>query len=179
MVYSGKPGAFDAEAISLLENLASVIGFGVNLYRTTSTMLSERQKAIELNEEKLRALQLLNTIVDSSNEAIFAKDMEGRYLLFNRETLRQNGKSRDEVIGKKDDEVFPPEVAEGIRALLRNCEGLSAWSDNRTSSIKPENWLNWLHSIPSTVARPLMVHRVLVGRFGLPSTFTAGARLFT
>lgn len=120
MVYSGKPGAFDAEAISLLENLASVIGFGVNLYRTTSAMLSERQKAIELNEEKLRALQLLNTIVDSSNEAIFAKDMEGRYLLFNRETLRQNGKLREEVIGKKDDEIFSPEIAAGIRARDRS-----------------------------------------------------------
>lgn len=115
MVYSGKPGAFDADAISLLENLASVIGFGVNLYRTTSIMLSERQKATELNEEKLRTLQLLNTIADSSNEAIFAKDMDGRYLLFNRETLRQNGKSREEVIGKKDDEVFASEVAAGIR----------------------------------------------------------------
>lgn len=115
MVYAGKPDAFDADAIRLLENLAGVIGFGVHLYRTTSAMLSERQKSIELREEKLRTLQLLNTIADSSNEAISAKDLHGRYLLFSRESLRDSGKSLEEVIGRRDEEIFAPEVAAEIR----------------------------------------------------------------
>lgn len=115
-VYSNQPDAFDEDAVGCLENLANMIGFGVNLHHTTSAMLNERQKAIAINGEKLRTLQLLNTIADSSNDAIFAKDTEGRYLLFNREVARETGKPPEDVLGKRDDEIYPPEVAAGFIA---------------------------------------------------------------
>ena len=60
--------------------------------------------------------------------------------------------------------------------LLRNWEGLSAWSEIRTSSINPENWQ---HELGCSVARPLIVHPVLVGKLGLESTVVTGERLFT
>lgn len=115
LVYAYQPNAFDETAVSLLENLAEVIGFGVGVHRTSSIMLEERRKAMELQDEKLRALQLLNTVSNSSTDAIFAKDLAGRYLLYNREALREIGMSSEEVIGKKDEEVYPAEIAERIR----------------------------------------------------------------
>ena len=116
IVYSGQSDAFDKDSVSVLENLAEVIGFGVSLYRTTSAMLNERQKAMTLSEEKLRTLRLLTVITDGSNDAIFAKDTEGRYLLCNREMLRACGKSLADVIGKRDEEIFSPEDAAEISA---------------------------------------------------------------
>lgn len=114
MVYSSQLNAFDEDSVSVLENLAEVIGFGVSLYRTTTAMLNERQKAMALSEEKLRTLRLLTVITDGSNDAIYAKDTEGRYLLCNREMLRSSGKCLADVIGKKDEEVFSPEDAAEI-----------------------------------------------------------------
>jgi PAS domain S-box-containing protein len=70
----------------------------------------------EIQSEKLRALQLLDAIAGGSADAIFAKDMEGRYLLFNREAARVTGKSSQEVLGRDDTVVFPPEQAARIMA---------------------------------------------------------------
>ncbi len=114
MVYSGRMNAFDEDSVSVLENLAEVIGFGMSLYRTTEAMLSERHKAMALSEEKLRTLRLLTVLTDGSNDAIFAKDTEGRYLLCNREMLRSSGKSLADVIGKTDEDIFPPDDAARI-----------------------------------------------------------------
>lgn len=114
MVYSGQLNAFNKDSVSVLENLAEVIGFGVSLYRTTTAMLKERQRTMALSEEKLRTLRLLTVITDGSNDAIYAKDTEGRYLLCNREMLRSSGKCLDDVIGKRDEEIYLPEDAAEI-----------------------------------------------------------------
>ncbi len=123
MVYSGQLSAFDEDSVSVLENLAEVIGFGVSLYRTTTAMLNERHKAMALSEEKLRTLRLLTVITDGSNDAIFAKDTEGRYLLCNREMLRSSGKSLEDVIGRTDEEIYSAEeaakISERDRAAMR------------------------------------------------------------
>lgn len=64
--------------------------------------------------EKLRALQLLETLADSSTDAIFAKDTAGRYLLFNKEAARLTGKSPAAVLGHDDTLLFPAEQAARI-----------------------------------------------------------------
>src|SRR3990167_7065088 len=48
--------------------------------------LSLREQAA--HDEYVRSQQLLAAIVDGSTDSIFAKDLAGRYLLFNRETAR-------------------------------------------------------------------------------------------
>ncbi len=68
-----------------------------------ATSLWER----EMQTEKLRTMQLLDAIAEGSTDAIFAKDGEGCYLLFNREAARVTGKEPHEVIGRDDREVFP------------------------------------------------------------------------
>lgn len=69
--------------------------------------LREREAAAE----QLRVLSLLDAVLASSTDAIFAKDMEGRYLLFNHEAARLTGKATMDVLGRDDTVLFPPEQA--------------------------------------------------------------------
>ena len=61
------------------------------------------------------ARQLLEAIVSKSTDAIFAKDLDGRYLLMNAQALRVAGKTEQEVIGHTDDALYPEEMARSIR----------------------------------------------------------------
>lgn len=66
--------------------------------------------------EHLRALSLLDAIANSSEDAIFAKDLEGRYLLLNQAASRLVGKPAEDVLGRDDTAIFPPEQAALVRA---------------------------------------------------------------
>ena len=59
-------------------------------------------------QEKLRALHLLGVVSDSSPDAIYVKDRQGRYLLFNRAAGQMVGKDPAEVLGQDDRAIFPP-----------------------------------------------------------------------
>ncbi|MFT3850392.1 MAG: ATP-binding protein [Propionivibrio sp.] len=69
--------------------------------------------------EKLNTLNLIFTIADGSEDAIFAKDLQGRYLIFNRTASRLVGKLPEEVIGRDDHAIFPPEQADMLLATNR------------------------------------------------------------
>ena len=69
--------------------------------------------------ERINALNLLATISDTSSDAIFAKDLEGRYMLFNQAACNIVGKTVDEVIGRDDTSIFPAEQAEKLMAIGR------------------------------------------------------------
>jgi len=72
---------------------------------------SERahQEARTSLNDKARALHLLNGIAEGSTDAIFAKDLHGRYILFNQASARFVGKTPEDALGKDDTELFPPE----------------------------------------------------------------------
>ncbi|PWB58415.1 MAG: diguanylate cyclase [Nitrosomonadales bacterium] len=61
--------------------------------------------------ERLRALSLLSAIADSSEDAIFALDLEGRFILLNRTVERGTGKLAQEILGRNEAAIFPPETA--------------------------------------------------------------------
>ena len=79
--------------------------------------------------QKLRALQLLDAIANSSEEMIFAKDLEGRYTLFNRAASQYAGKSANEIIGRDDYAFLPSDHAERLHAIHRQ---IIALNDVRT-----------------------------------------------
>jgi rsbT co-antagonist protein RsbR len=60
-------------------------------------------------------VDLLNAVIDHSPAVIFAKDLEGRYLLCNR-SYRQAFPRVQEFIGKTDIDVIGGEAAEVVRA---------------------------------------------------------------
>ena len=78
------------------------------------TLAGVRQE-LAVQAEKARALQLLSAIADNSSDAIFAKDLEGCYLIVNREVERVVGKTAAQMVGA-DDAVLFPQQADAIRA---------------------------------------------------------------
>ncbi len=87
---------------------------------TSVVMIRQNQRLIfaesirKAQSDKLRALNLLSTIADSSTDAIYAKDLQGHYLLFNHAAGKIVGLSNEKVIGKDDHSLFSPEQAARI-----------------------------------------------------------------
>lgn len=94
--------------------------------RLLDQTLAASRREIAAQAERARALQLLATIADNSTDAIFAKDLDGRYLVFNRETARLVGKTMEQALGSDDGALFPPAQAAMIRdndrrVVAENC----------------------------------------------------------
>ncbi|CAD6880442.1 diguanylate cyclase/phosphodiesterase (GGDEF & EAL domains) with PAS/PAC sensor(s) [Methylomonas albis] len=69
--------------------------------------------------ERLRALNLLAAISDLSVDAIYAKDLDGRYMLFNTAACNFVGKPVEEVLGQDDTAIFPHHQSEHLKAFGR------------------------------------------------------------
>jgi len=65
--------------------------------------------------QRLEALRLLQAIADNSGDAIFAKDLQGRYIFFNRAAAALAGRDPAEVLGRDDTEICSAEVAARLR----------------------------------------------------------------
>ncbi|MEW6513014.1 MAG: PAS domain S-box protein [Pseudomonadota bacterium] len=87
--------------------------------RQITLLNAAHKKEMESLQEQQKSLDLLNAIVDNSEDAIFAKDTQGRMLLFNQAACRYVGKPAAEVIGRDDRAIFPPEQAEKLMAFDR------------------------------------------------------------
>ncbi len=61
---------------------------------------------------RLEPDHLLQEIIDSLDEIVFAKDRELRYILVNRAYCELLGRDRSDFIGKTSRDLFPPELAE-------------------------------------------------------------------
>jgi PAS domain S-box-containing protein len=113
----------DPEQIGLLSSIKGWLFVGVSsllLYGLIRRLIDQVQAAslreIEAQTEKSHALRLLATIADNSSDAIFAKDQQGRYQLVNPETARIFGKPADQLLGRDDSALFPPQQCAKIRA---------------------------------------------------------------
>jgi hypothetical protein len=55
--------------------------------------------------------QILRAVIEATPDAIFVKDLEGRYVLVNAAAARFLGKSPEEIVGKRDLELYPEATA--------------------------------------------------------------------
>jgi PAS domain S-box-containing protein len=62
----------------------------------------------------IESLNILNAIVEGTSDPIFVKDLEGRYLLMNAAGAQIHGATNAAVVGRSDDELFPPDLARAI-----------------------------------------------------------------
>lgn len=75
--------------------------------------ITEQQR----QEQELRTNQmLLQGIVDNVPAVVYAKDCEGRYILANTQSAAMVGLTPAEVLGKRDADFLPPEVAARFEA---------------------------------------------------------------
>jgi PAS domain S-box-containing protein len=81
---------------------------GISLARD----ITERKQAERaLNESH----GLLRAVVEGTPDAIVVKDMHGRYRMMNSAGARNLGRAVEDVIGKEDGDLFPPETARANR----------------------------------------------------------------
>jgi len=109
---------------SLLALCMAVLGFYLLRQRQQLALVVKLQQS---QAERLRALSLVGAIADCSDDAIFAKDLEGRFILFNRAASHFVGKTAEEVLGRDEQAIFPSEQAERLMAGNR-----LAIKENRT-----------------------------------------------
>lgn len=125
-----EPGRkFSQDQIDLLSRfgqMASLALQNAQLYEAARQELAERKKAedaLRESEGKLRA------IVEYSNDALYIKDLEGRYLMINPAGAGLLGRSVEEITGQTDEFVFGPEggreIAEIDRGILASGRPLS------------------------------------------------------
>lgn len=98
--------------------VTSVLLF-VLVRRLLGRLHGERIRQQELYEERLRTQQLIEAIAEGSEDAMFAKDCDGRYILFNRAAAEFVGKPATAVLGQNDHALFPAEQADMLIATGR------------------------------------------------------------
>lgn len=100
----------------------------------------------ELDQQRLlqQAHPLLAAIADSSDDAIFAKDQQGRYILFNKAAARIIGKPASAVLGHDDRSLFPPEQAEWIMATDRRVRESGQQETNEETVLTSEGTRTFL-----------------------------------
>ena len=59
---------------------------------------------------------ILAALVEGSTDCISAKDSDGRYILCNRAVERLLGRQRQDILGHRDEELFPARMAARLRA---------------------------------------------------------------
>ncbi|MGV3661995.1 MAG: PAS domain S-box protein [Prosthecobacter sp.] len=68
----------------------------------------------ESSEEIERTVALLRAVAEGTPDAIFVKDLQGRYQFFNQGASRLVGLPVEEVVGRDDTAIFPPEEARQV-----------------------------------------------------------------
>jgi PAS domain S-box-containing protein len=115
-------------SVSLLAWLVSTT-LAVLLLQRRELFHSQRKQHEQASQ--LDALKLLSEIAYGSADAIFAKDRQGRYLLYNRAACAYVGKTEEQIIGQDDTAIYPAEQAARVRA-----HDMRVMDENRVMSME-------------------------------------------
>ena len=81
----------------------------------------ELQKEIEERKRSEAALlennEMWNAIADGSSDAIYVKDLDGRYLIINEAGAKSVGRPMTEIIGKKNSDLISPETTKQVAEI--------------------------------------------------------------
>jgi len=92
----------DPELLQMTEAIGSQIG-----------QFMERRRAEEAARE---SHALVQAVIEGATDAVFVKDVEGRYLMINSAGAAALGRTVDDVIGKDDTQLLPPATAAALQA---------------------------------------------------------------
>ncbi|MBL6945129.1 MAG: PAS domain-containing protein [Rhodospirillales bacterium] len=73
--------------------------------------VEQEQRVVERTRELRDKSFILNAIIEGTNDAVFVKDTDGRFIHVNRMTARYFASEPEDIVGKSDEELFPPEIA--------------------------------------------------------------------
>ncbi|WP_022669313.1 ATP-binding protein [Desulfospira joergensenii] len=115
--------SFDAMTLSLKGNLS---------------VLKKAEKI--LSDQKIR----LQTILDAIPDFISLQDQEGRFVSVNRTFCEMLGKTKDEIVGRVNADLFPPSHAERYNEEDRKVleTGIPLIKENQVTGPKGSKWLH-------------------------------------
>lgn len=98
----------------LLENARSIRDKNGNIlyfegHVQDITQLKETERALLESQAKLESL------IDAASDLIYFKDNERKYLIINRAFEQTLGIKKEEILGRRDEEVLPPDLAAQCR----------------------------------------------------------------
>ena len=82
--------------------------------------LEDQNAVLARQAEDLRCRHnLLRAVIDGTTDAVFVKDLQGRYLMVNPAACKFAGQSEEDILGQDDTKWFSAETARGIMELDR------------------------------------------------------------
>lgn len=120
-------------------------------YMTTIIDVTERLKAEAALKE---SLILYRTFVDSSNDMIYLKDDQHRYIVANKKLAEYFGKPETDIIGKTDFELLPKEAA-------RNCRENDSQALKENTAVIAEEHIG--NTVFETTKFPAQLHNGIIG----------------
>lgn len=102
-------------------------GAGVAVRMLGTSMDISDRKQIEADLQQSNSI--LRTVVDSTTDAIFMKDLQSRYVFINSAGANAVGKPVEDIVGKDDTGIFPDDIA---LPIMENERRLIASGGNQT-----------------------------------------------
>ena len=127
-IYSGRPHAFSASDVSLLQKLADDLGHGIGVLRLRAERAS-RETALRSSEARFRAL------VEQATDGFFVADARGAFIDVNSAGCAMLGYAREELLRLTTAAVVDPPEVERIGPEVARFEGgemvVSEWRFRR------------------------------------------------
>ncbi|QPS06467.1 EAL domain-containing protein [Delftia acidovorans] len=116
--------------------------------------------------------QLLDSVISGTSDAVFVKDLRGRYLLVNRAAASVVGRQAEDIVGKDDFALFPFGIASDIRRKDRDvlCQEVATHEEQLT--VEPGRTLDFL--VTKGPVRNTAGH--IAGLFGISRDITERKR---
>ena len=159
----------------------AVVGLFILLMTIAGAMVFRQRRKLdqanrerEVQAEHLKSLQLLDALAEGSDDAIFAKDLKGRYLLYNRAACLRVGKTREEVLGRDSSDLYPDAEVALLNAVDREVmEGNKTVTSEETRTYAGRG-LRVLHVTRGPLRDP---EGKVIGLFGISHDITERKRM--
>jgi two-component system sensor histidine kinase TtrS len=94
--------------------------------------IKKRNSEYAILKEAKQKLDLVHAMIEATPDAVFIKDMQGRYVFVNPVAARIIGRPAHEIIGKEASDFFKPKDAEsimGIDSMVKNSAGTITYEE--------------------------------------------------
>jgi len=138
--------------------------------RSAASSAEEQQRA----EAERRATEAFyEALVENLPQNIFRKDLTGRFVFANHRFCKLLGRPREEIFGRTDFDLFPPELAAQYQADDQRVLASGVPFETTEVNVTPDGEKHWVHVIKTPV---LDVHGEPVGLQGIFWDVTAEKR---
>lgn len=143
--------------------LLGLFGLAAGAYLVVLLWNHRLKRELARERQELERLHsTLQALVEGSTDAIFVKDIEGRYIVGNRALAALLDRPITEIVGVDDHALFPPEVAERFRADDRRVMQRGATENYEETVVVGDKHLPYL-----TTKGPLLIDGKVEGVFGI------------